>query len=369
MNGKDLLIGLGSISPKYYDEAENDTITEVKRHRTFRRPLLVAAIIALTLLLVGCAVVYAYSYLTKYFIAQSNTPLSSEQLTYIEDQEQSIGHAVTNDGWTVQIKSALNDGRTAYIILGITAPDIVNLESSENKDYFLGGEWDELLSNNQQIEILSRHAGWINDDDGKMNTQDYIIRWEPIEAASTQDPYGSDVVWNIHFENIIAKIEDTAYYQELLEGKYKGQSDIMFTSEETEKLYSEEIIANGIWDFCFSFDQSSTGIEVISSPITVEANVHRYAHDARDAYEYVTISSFTLNSFSAVIKHDANALVYFRNRDGEEIAVVMNDGSEIVLYDSSTTRDTCELHSSVPIVLSEVNYIRMPDGTILSISD
>ena len=58
MNGKDLLIGLGSISPKYYDEAENDTITEVKRHRTFRRPLLVAAIIALLLMLVGCAVVY-----------------------------------------------------------------------------------------------------------------------------------------------------------------------------------------------------------------------------------------------------------------------------------------------------------------------
>lgn len=58
MNGKDLLIGLGSINPKYYDEAENDTITEVKRHRTFRRPLLVAAIIALLLMLVGCAVVY-----------------------------------------------------------------------------------------------------------------------------------------------------------------------------------------------------------------------------------------------------------------------------------------------------------------------
>ena len=59
MNGKNLLIGLGSISPKYYDEAENDTITEVKGRRTFRRPLLVAAIIALLLLLVGCAV-YLY---------------------------------------------------------------------------------------------------------------------------------------------------------------------------------------------------------------------------------------------------------------------------------------------------------------------
>ena len=54
MNGKDLLIGLGSINPKYYDEAENETFMEIKKHKTIRRPLLVAAIIALTMLLVGC---------------------------------------------------------------------------------------------------------------------------------------------------------------------------------------------------------------------------------------------------------------------------------------------------------------------------
>ena len=54
MNGKDLLIGLGSISPKYYDEAENDTIVSETRHMSFKRPLLVAAIIALAALLVGC---------------------------------------------------------------------------------------------------------------------------------------------------------------------------------------------------------------------------------------------------------------------------------------------------------------------------
>ena len=56
MNGKDLLIGLGSISPKYYDEAENDSIASETRHITLRRPLLIAAIIALTALLVGCGV-------------------------------------------------------------------------------------------------------------------------------------------------------------------------------------------------------------------------------------------------------------------------------------------------------------------------
>ena len=59
MTGKDLLIALGDVSHKYYEEAENDTIVSSQGHKTFRRPLLIAAVIALTLLLVGCAVVYA----------------------------------------------------------------------------------------------------------------------------------------------------------------------------------------------------------------------------------------------------------------------------------------------------------------------
>lgn len=58
MTGKDLLVGLGNISQKYYDEAENDTIAPEIKHRSFRRLLLIAAIIVLTVLLVGCAVVY-----------------------------------------------------------------------------------------------------------------------------------------------------------------------------------------------------------------------------------------------------------------------------------------------------------------------
>jgi len=57
MNGKDIFLGLSHISRKFINEAENDTIphSSVKQ---LRRPLLVAAILAMMLLLVGCAVVY-----------------------------------------------------------------------------------------------------------------------------------------------------------------------------------------------------------------------------------------------------------------------------------------------------------------------
>lgn len=68
MNGKDLFLGLNYISRKYIEEAERDTISdamrasggkyEEKTGRPLRRPLLIAAIVALMLVLAGCAVVY-----------------------------------------------------------------------------------------------------------------------------------------------------------------------------------------------------------------------------------------------------------------------------------------------------------------------
>lgn len=58
MTGKDLLIGLGDISQKYYEEAETESLTPARNRKTFRKPFLIAALIAVTMLLAGCAVAY-----------------------------------------------------------------------------------------------------------------------------------------------------------------------------------------------------------------------------------------------------------------------------------------------------------------------
>lgn len=55
MKGKNLLLGLNYIDRKFIEEAENDTLPA--KRLTLRRPLLIAAIVALMLLLVGCGVV------------------------------------------------------------------------------------------------------------------------------------------------------------------------------------------------------------------------------------------------------------------------------------------------------------------------
>ena len=59
MNGQEIFLGLSYISRKYIEEAETETVSggADKAHR-IRRPFLLAAVIALLLLLVGCAAVY-----------------------------------------------------------------------------------------------------------------------------------------------------------------------------------------------------------------------------------------------------------------------------------------------------------------------
>ena len=59
MNGQEIFLGLSYISRKYIEEAETETVSGStgKAHR-IRRPFLLAAVIALLLLLVGCAAVY-----------------------------------------------------------------------------------------------------------------------------------------------------------------------------------------------------------------------------------------------------------------------------------------------------------------------
>ena len=59
MNGQEIFLGLSYISRKYIEEAETETVSSGagKAHR-IRKPFLLAAVIALLLLLVGCAAVY-----------------------------------------------------------------------------------------------------------------------------------------------------------------------------------------------------------------------------------------------------------------------------------------------------------------------
>lgn len=142
MNGKNMIWGLTYVSSSIIEEAEygefpigaEKSIRKEKTRRMFQRPFLVAALIALTLLLVGCAVAYVNGWFTELFAARSDTPLTDGQVSFIQENEHIIMETQSSNEWNVELKSTMTDGNTGYILFGITAPSDIDLESySENR--------------------------------------------------------------------------------------------------------------------------------------------------------------------------------------------------------------------------------------------
>ena len=117
MNGKNLLIDLGSISQKYYEEAENGNISAIAKYKTFRKPLLIAAIIGLLMLLIGCA---AYFYSLQQLVVIDHT---KEVIAVVEeDSSKNTTEAVPEtDAGPVVAEKVLSlqgyEGSPAYLAL------------------------------------------------------------------------------------------------------------------------------------------------------------------------------------------------------------------------------------------------------------
>ena len=83
MTNLELLTALGGISVEHLsgaEELQSKPCVRANGKMKMKRAVLIAAVIALTLLLVGCAVAYANGWFQQIFSARSETPLSSEQI-------------------------------------------------------------------------------------------------------------------------------------------------------------------------------------------------------------------------------------------------------------------------------------------------
>lgn len=93
MKAMDLLVSFGSVKDSCVSSAEEfrqgKHKAQIKR-LSMRKVWLIAAVIALMLLLVGCAVAYANGWFQQIFSSRSEMPLSSEQIQYIQNNEQIV---------------------------------------------------------------------------------------------------------------------------------------------------------------------------------------------------------------------------------------------------------------------------------------
>ena len=390
MKAIDLLVGFNSVKDSYVISAEEFRQGKRKRLST-RKMWLIAAVIALTLLLVGCAVAYANGWFQMIFTARSEMPLSSEQIQYIQNNEQIVGQSQTKNDWTVDLKSTICDGRTGYLVFQITAPDDVDLEqylnppTLDDKRLSMG---NDSASRKAAYSLAVASIGtvdsernywyldsgdWIADGDGQPNTVLFCmtIRCEKIDPNKPmllEDPFGKDVSFRIRLMGITLEYKNQELQREI-EEKYAGQAYIV-DGEEAAGLFCSDILTDEEWNFHVTFDSDNQFMELITKPVSAQAKVWRYADekqwDTVDSLEEVQISSFRVTPFGANIsyvpKPDA---IGISPRIGENVEdaiyAVMKDGSRIKLDVTGT--DNMILQAETPIVLSQLDHILLEDGT------
>lgn len=353
MKPEKIITALNDIDGQFIREARETTVVPRKSSRRFA--VLIAAVIALMAITVTAfASGNIAGWFQQFFAKQSNTTLTPGQIEFIEDNEQIIAETQTQNGWSLALKSVLSDSNTVYAIVGITAPADVTEEDLRNlwpdmdfydKDRKPVGSWGVKL-----------HIGM----NGNERTADLVFELNPSD-------WNSGDTWTLRVNRLSKMVYDREYEQQLLDTKYAGQENIMFTDEEAAKIHQQIILTEGPWEFAINLNQTNdTELELITVPVTAQT-CYGYKPDGTEVLEEVHITSFILRPLSATIKAESTGALDFTYNADQHIYVIMRNGSRIELFPNWGTAGEQHLAAESPIVLSEVDHVLLSDGTKLMV--
>ncbi len=326
MTGRELLVELGTIDERFYHEADG-------RGRGARRPLLIAAVVAVLLLLAGCgyAVLSGTAWFQAYFAREQKQPLSGGQMDLIAGSTKEFGASMTVGGYTLTLESAIAEPKTAYIKLRITG---------------------EKPFSGKSVSLLARKVP----GEDRLESAFFPKGSSPTDAspfgAGTwvfDDPVGNEVSVLIRMDQRMSP--DAVAFE-------AGVPYILHLTDLTQwDDGGGTILAEGPWDFEIVFDHLNDGqLELISQPATVSANGAS-----------LTLTSFKLGTMGAEAA--------FQPVDPSDMGtmgvlalsqVVLKDGSTVAMRLSSFDP---EGHGGLglvsPVDLKEVSYVELRDGTQL----
>lgn len=181
MNGKDLFRGLSYISRKYIDEAERDTISDGKGayeapkggKKLLHKSLLIAAVIATMLFLMGAAVYTHWSGSMQHRYNPTENAKQQAEKTGLsvmyEESKPEDGSilSATDQGITVSVVQTLVDQSMAQIVLkveGFTPPEDFKIEP------WVWMETPATLDGDEHFRVSTRYEfddGVIQNEDGE----------------------------------------------------------------------------------------------------------------------------------------------------------------------------------------------------------
>ena len=328
--------------------AGKDDTMKHKKMRPMTLVALVAIIAAMTVTAFAAEEISCW--FKQYFARNAENGLSPGQIEYLDEHEQIINESQSNSGYDLKLKSVLSDGYTVYATIGLTAPEDVTVEELKK----LWGSAIDFYDENKK-PCMSWMMDVCDDKDGLENTVDLVFEITPAE-------WNSGSILTIRINALERMYHDAEYEQKLLETKYAGQDNIMFTDEEAARVHQKILMAEGPWEFTIDLSTVETQVlELITNPVTVQTS-YGFKDDGTDLYEEVKVTSLILSPLSATIQTDADYAPDFTTGD-RKVYVVLTDGSSIELIPNWGGDGKQYFNVESPIILEDVDHVLLADGT------
>ena len=257
------------------------------------------------------------------FAIQPNIPTQADV-----DAQAAPPQEATQNGYTLKLKSVETDGYVARVVVGITAPEDVDIESlniSTGRTFFRTPDRDSNGINGDFNDVT--------DDDGLANTKDLVAEFTDPFLDGLR-PLELGAAWDLDITDLYVD-------------QWRPTS---------------RVLTEGDWHFSITIDESCTNyreIELLSEPITLKASTGWRA-DGTDCLEAFPVTSVKLRSQSISLTADTGENTYadFFCFDRTIACVVLKDGSRVDILNQCLEK---------PIDLDQADYVLLPGDTKLPV--
>ena len=257
------------------------------------------------------------------FAIQPNVPTQADV-----DAQAAPPQEATQNGYTLKLKSVETDGYVARVVVGVTAPEDVDIESlniSTGRTFFRTPGRDSNGINGDFNDVT--------DDDGLANTKDLVAEFTDPFLDGLR-PLELGAAWDLDITDLYVD----------------------------QWLPTSRVLTEGEWHFSITIDESCTNyreIELLSEPITLKASTGWRA-DGTDCLEAFPVTSMKLRSQSISLTADTGENTYadFFCFDRTIACVVLKDGSRVDILNQCLEK---------PIDLDQADYVLLPGDTKLPV--
>ena len=257
------------------------------------------------------------------FAIQPNVPTQADV-----DAQAALPQEATQNGYTLKLKSVETDGYVARVVVGVTAPEDVDIESlniSTGRTFFRTPGRDSNGINGDFNDVT--------DDDGLANTKDLVAEFTDPFLDGLR-PLELGAAWDLDITDLYVD-------------QWRPTS---------------RVLTEGDWHFSITIDESCTNyreIELLSEPITLKASTGWRA-DGTDCLEAFPVTSMKLRSQSISLTADTGENTYadFFCFDRTIACVVLKDGSRVDILNQCLEK---------PIDLDQADYVLLPGDTKLPV--